>query len=465
MLDGTPVIRDIFYRRQAGDAPNGDIYHTVLLMGYRAGAPGYFALDVTDPNNPKFLWQYVGESRPGRGRAGGTPLGYSYGAPALGQVLVDVGGTLQERAIALLPVGAGEEDAAAARTTGPVGCPARGVGRPPVTGGTTNARSHQRCWSNTGRILTWIDVVTGEVIRTFDESTFNAPLSGGVALVPGDVGTVAERAFLTDADGVMWAVDFSTRRPADWEVRPFYDIFWDDTALAGQPAYAAPIVSSDQDGQLVVVQATGDIDRLDSVSTNRVVSLTEEVTYGAGGSASYNTRMNWELRLRRGEQVTGPLELFEGKIYFATFESASDPTNMCALGQSRIWALDYLAGGATAPSGYTDPTGAFPNPAFESVAGSGVFDTHFRGPFSDQLVLGVGVTQRPTCLSGADEFDPYIGTRYRVGTVGGGTFVLTAQVSGGPASASGGDIGTIQEQLPAPQSYTVVHGFAGDVDN
>lgn len=469
MLDGTPVIRDIFYRRLAGDAPNGDIYHTILIMGFRAGAPGYFALDVTDPTqDPIFLWQYVGEQPRGAGGGAGarvTPLGYSYGAPAMGQVLVDVGGTLQERAIALLPGGSGEVDEERRRTTGPVGCPAQGIGEPPVTRGTTTARSRQRCWTNTGRVLTWVDMVTGEIIRSFDETTFNAPLTGGVALVPGDVGTIAERAFLTDADGVMWAIDFSTRRPADWQVRAFHDIFWDSPALAGQPAYAAPIISTDRDGQFVVVQATGDIDRLDSTDVNRVMSLTEQVTYGMGGTPLYTTNLNWEVRLRRGEQVTGPIELFEGAVYFASFESASDPTNMCALGQSRIWALDYLRGGASPVAGYTDPAGAFPEPHFESTPGTGVFDQHFRGPYSDQLVLGVGITQRPTCLSGAEEPDPYIGTRYRVGDVGGGTFVLRAQVSGGTPDPAAGAIGTVEEQLPAPQSYTTIHGFSGQVDN
>ena len=180
MVDGTPVVRDIFYRRLPNDAPDGDIYHTVLLMGFRAGAPGYFALDVTDPFNPEFLWQFVGDPP-----SSGTPLGYSYGRPAIGQVLVDVNGTLQERAVALLPGGSGELDDERVRTTGPVGCPAQGRGQPPVTSGTTNARSRQRCWSNRGRILTWVDIVTGEVIRTFDEDVFGAPLTGGVALYPG----------------------------------------------------------------------------------------------------------------------------------------------------------------------------------------------------------------------------------------------------------------------------------------
>ncbi len=467
MVDGTPVIRDIYYRRLPTDPPNADIYHTVLVMGFRAGAPGYFALDITDPFNPEFLWQFVGEQATGRG--GGatrrvTPLGLSYGRPAIGQVLVDVGGVLQERAVALLPGGAGSVDEETARTTGPVGCPAQGIGQPPVTDGTTTARSRQRCWSNTGRILTWVDIVTGEIIRTFDETVFNAPLTGGVAMYPGDPGTVAERAFLTDADGVIWAVDFSKRRPADWDVRPFHDIFWDAAATEGQPAYDPPVISVDQQGNLVVLIATGDIDRLDGRAANRVVSLTEERTFSSTGVPSFATALNWEIRLRAGEQVTGQLELFQSTVYFASFESGSDPTNLCELGQSRIWAVDYLNEGASPPSGYSDPGAAFPQPRFERTPGTGVFDLHFQGPYTDQLVLGVGVTQRPTCIEGVNESDPYIGARYRVTNVGGGGFELSAQVSGGSTASGGGAVATVTTPLRAPQSFTTVTGFAGRVD-
>lgn len=461
MVDGTPVVRDVFYRREPEDPPNGDIYHTVLVMGFRAGAPGYFALDVTDPFEPKFLWQYVGDPSSGHGS---TPLGYSYGRPAIGQVLVDVGGRLQERAVALLPGGSGEIDEERARTTGPVGCPAQGRGQPPVTQGTTNVRSRQRCWSNRGRVLTWVDIVTGEVIREFDASTFNAPLTGGVALYPGDVGTVAERAFLTDADGVVWAVDFSKRRPSDWDVRPFHDIFWDAGATEGQPAYDPPVISVDNEGNLVVLVATGDVDRLDGRAANRVVSLTEHRTISAEGAPSYSTELNWEIRLREGEQVTGQLELFESTVYFASFESASDPSNLCELGQSRIWAVDYLRGGATPPSGYADPANAFPLPRFERVPDSGVFDLHFQGPFVDQLVLGVGITQRPTCIVGATTSDPYIGARYVVREVGGGQFELSAQISGGSAASTGGSVARLSATLRTPQSFTSVNGFAGRID-
>lgn len=466
MVDGTPVVRDIYYRRLPSDAPSGDIYHTVLVMGLREGAPGYFALDVTDPLNPQFLWQYVGDEPNRAGRPGRTetPLGYTYARPAIGQVLVEVGGTLQERAIALLPGGSGQLDEVRARTNGPIGCPAQGVGTPPVNGGTTNARSRQRCWGSRGRILSWIDLVTGEIIGSFDESTFGAPLTGGVALYPGDVGEIAQRAFFSDADGVMWAVDFSRRRPSQWTVRQFHDIFWDGGATEGQPSYDPPVVSVDLQGNLVVMTGTGDIDQLEGTAQNRVVSLTELRSFNSMGVPSYTQSVNWEVRLRPGEQVTGAIELFGGRAYFATFESTSNPLDPCALGQSRIWAVDYLNRGASPPSGYSDVINRFPNAGFETFPGSGVFNRHFQGPFIDQITLGVGVTQRPTCIDGVSETDPYIGNRYRVTNVGGGTFELTAQVSGAGARPGDGRIATISVQLPAPATFTNMTSFAGRVD-
>lgn len=458
MLDGTPVVRDVFYRRLPTDPPSADSYRTILVMGFRAGAPGYFALDVTDPFNPAFLWQFVGDQSSG---GSSTPLGLSYGRPGLGQVLVEIGGVLQERAVAVLPGGAGLIDEEAARIHGPSGCPVSGAS---ASGGTTGARSRQRCWSKRGRMLTWVDVATGEIIRSFDADDFPAPLTGSVALYPGEVGTVAERAFVVDADGVIWAADFSKRNPANWSVRRFHDVFWDAGGTEGQPSYDPPVVSVDTEGNLVVLVATGDIDQLEGAAANRVVSLLEKRDL-SGAEATYSTELNWELRLRRGEQVTGQLELFEGSVYFASFESSSDTSDACAMGQSRIWALDYLSGEGTAPAGYSDVVGAFPEPRFASEGVEpGEYDMHFLGPFDNQLVLGVGVTQRPTCIEGVNESDPYIGQRYRVTNVGGGAFTLSAQVSGAPRGSYGGEVATINVPLPSPRSFTTVTAFAGRVD-
>ena len=54
-----------------GDAYNGSEWKTVLVGGLGRGGKAYYALDVTDPANPKALWEF--------GTAQDDDLGYSYG--------------------------------------------------------------------------------------------------------------------------------------------------------------------------------------------------------------------------------------------------------------------------------------------------------------------------------------------------------------------------------------------------
>ncbi|MGQ9795427.1 pilus assembly protein [Desulfosoma sp.] len=56
MVDLSPVEWNVFIDRD-GDGKNRE-WRTVLLGGERGGGDVYFALDVTDPDNPKVLWEY-----------------------------------------------------------------------------------------------------------------------------------------------------------------------------------------------------------------------------------------------------------------------------------------------------------------------------------------------------------------------------------------------------------------------
>jgi type IV pilus assembly protein PilY1 len=460
LVDGVPVVRDVFYMRNAGQQPTADpaspaAYRTVLVMGLRGGGPYYFALDVSDPLNPRFLWQYTT-----------CNMGNTFARPAIGQVMVEVGGVVQERAIALLPGGSGEIDESMARATGPIGCPARGIGAPPATGGTTRARERQRCWGAMGRQMHWVDMVTGETLFSFDERTFNAPLTGGVSLFPGGTGAIATRAYITDEDGVLWRLDFSAPRASSWTALPFHDIYWDAGATAGQPAYEPPVVTTDTQGNVVVIQGTGNIDQLDTRADYRVVSLTEYTTVRPDGTSSFRTDLNWEIRLRPGEQVTGPIELFEGVVYFGSFESSSSG-DMCQYGRSRIWGVDYRRSDSSAPIGYVvGPTARFPVGQIETTEGSGRLDGHFIGPFENQIAMGVAITQQVTCTRGTEEIDPYIGTRYHVNGTGGGQFRLTAQVSGRALGTTPGasSVRTITRTLPAPNAYTRILSWVPQAD-
>jgi type IV pilus assembly protein PilY1 len=69
-VDGTVTVGDVY---------DGSAWHTVLVGGLGGGGQSYFALDVTDPANPKAMWEF--------GAALGTStdpdLGYTYGNPII----------------------------------------------------------------------------------------------------------------------------------------------------------------------------------------------------------------------------------------------------------------------------------------------------------------------------------------------------------------------------------------------
>jgi type IV pilus assembly protein PilY1 len=49
-VDGSPTTMDVFFA-------STNTWKTVLVGGLNAGGRGYYALDITDPNNPKGLWE------------------------------------------------------------------------------------------------------------------------------------------------------------------------------------------------------------------------------------------------------------------------------------------------------------------------------------------------------------------------------------------------------------------------
>jgi hypothetical protein len=458
MVDGTPVVRDLLFRRVPGDTAAPDQYHSVLVVGMRAGGNVYVALDVTDPINPTFLWQWTHPE-----------MGQTYGRPGLGQVMVTVGGQLQERAIAVLPGGAGSLDVPLATARGTTGCAALGSSIPtPQPDGVTATRANRRCWAGTtGRSLHVVDVATGEVLRTFDSSTITSPITGGVSMFVGDIGQFATRAFVVDADGVLWHLDMSESNPSAWTFTPMHDLFWADGATSGQPVYDPPVVSIDASGNTVVIVGGGDIDNLESTAANRVVSVTELVNR-ASTPAVLTARVNWEIRLRAGEQVTGPILLYANNVYFGSFLSTSNPANACDYGISRLWGVDYLNASGTIPTGYTTGvTGRFPVAALESTTGSGVFDSFFTEFAPNQILLGVSITQRPSCTTGAEIPDPYLGSRYQISNLRPGEFQLVAQVSGGSTSSSSAtatQVQTISRALPQPAAASRVLQWSGSAD-
>ena len=74
-VDGTPVVGDVY---------DGTKWRTILVSGLNKGGKGYFALDVTDPANPKALWEFCDNSA--MCTQSDANVGYGYGTPVIAKL-------------------------------------------------------------------------------------------------------------------------------------------------------------------------------------------------------------------------------------------------------------------------------------------------------------------------------------------------------------------------------------------
>ena len=78
-IDGPITIADVNFG--GGDSD----WHTILVAGLGAGGKSYFALDITDPTSPKFLWE-VSPSTTNTTTTGFGNLGYAFSNPVVSKL-------------------------------------------------------------------------------------------------------------------------------------------------------------------------------------------------------------------------------------------------------------------------------------------------------------------------------------------------------------------------------------------
>ncbi len=408
LLDGSPIVKDVVWRRtgiNSTDCGSGTTvtgppgtgtcpWHTMLVAGYGSTQQGYYAVDVTSPATPAFQWQLTAM----------PPTNYQiFGKHSATPAIATVNLNGAEVGVAILP---GGSDGSPTSTT--QSCErihhhtGTGTDSEPYTtsGPSYQERSNVRCWGPTatytdpveGRSLSIVRLDTGEIVRVFARATgessghgdFNAtdtlltngvvtdtqldsPMTGTPVVYPNDVGAVATRIFVGDADGTVWRFDVSNPDPTKWFGDAYLDLYnadadtqatsWND----GQPFDVPMVASLDNTGSVVLNIASGTTQTFDTTGIEYLYSVSEKV--GGQGTAGNPTKLrasvNWywspvlpppailanttvtPSQLLEGERVSGPMTVFAGTLYFTTY-FAGNPTQGCSPGRARLWGFDFI---------------------------------------------------------------------------------------------------------------------------
>lgn len=494
MLDGAPVVKDVVLDRTSTQLGDATRWHTMLVAGYGSGAQGYFAVDITDPDNrtpvvagggPQFRWQLT--SVPGSTK---QIFGAHSATPAITTVFADLGdgSGAHEIGVAILPGGSDgspTSGSACDRDSDTSDSPLSSNSTAMPADNAFPARSQVQCWSGNGRSLSVVRLDTGEIIRTFMRTAdapaaiitanklrptpLDSPMTGVPVVYPTDVGAIAQRVYVGDQDGTMWRFDLSSQNPDNWKGELFVDSYNTDPNVVtatpykdGQPISVAPTVAIDDVGNVVVSFATGDQETFTGTGTNFVYSVTEKLSQ-SGGTTSLRANVNWFLRFVDGQRVSGPMAVFDETLYFATFSAPSN-TAVCTLGTPLLWGRDFEIPKDTSSLAL----GGIPrfNPLLTSPAPDYYDPTQgsASSPFAGKIIPGVSINITPTCSDTSTSVnDSYVpgATHYLAQNVNAGSPSLFAQVGG--QNATGQPL-SISVNLPRPVTATTVDSWAAIVE-
>lgn len=524
LLDGPPVVADVpgtvftnadtpVLRRTSTTTVQ---WHRVLLAGGGQAGGFYYALDVTDPTRPRFLWQLSTDFD------GDHLFGSTTPTPAIAIVNITQGGITQQVPVAIM-AGGGTASTVGHCANSLKSVPAANSAallndntNPHLLTGVVASPPDLRCWSmkknqgrSTGNALYVARLDNGQLLAAYlgqkyrgapddDQSAdddddddhhghngnhsgldithdapFRAPITGVPVAFPGQTGEISDRVYVGDADGLLWRLDMSNPDISQWNVKMVWDSYVDDnTSTSGdirEGISITPIVSRDAIGNPVLLIATGDQDNFTrQAKTNHVWSLTEN-------PSTKKVSPNWHIAMPKfGPRVTGPLALFNSSLYFATFLPQAPGGNPCADGYASVWGVDFVRRGTAAvsgsvPAGLTPVTGVWPLPQFPTTGASMVYGLDAA---ERTVIMGVSIGETPTCDTQVASPDPYFGSHTSLTGVSSSSYQVMWQTGAGAGLSTSGTAvkssattpGVQSVQPPPPGQGTRIDSWASIVD-
>ena len=360
-VDGSPTAADVwFYNSPTDTTKSEDKWRTVLVCGLRKGGNTFFALDITDTLNPKYLWQFPNSND----AATLSLIGQSWSEPAIGRVRIEGSdGNLYERWVAFV-----------------------GGGYDPTGKG--------------GKAFFVIDIETGGIIWQFLYNSNDSqmkwmtyPLAAPPTAVDTNSDGYVDKVYIGDLGGQMWVFNVSFNALTNKS-----NSLWTGQRLFTAPVgpneqhkiYYQPAVSSDNSGNPWVYFGTGDIQNPLS-STNppeRFYAVKDdglgnyprteanlEMTNGNTFIPSKDPLKGWYIQLQKSgnslEKVLSKPSIYYHLVYFTTYTYTPSADLCSTTSASKLYAVDYLSGGGALNVDSLSQLSGTPSQMSEQI-GSGV---------------------------------------------------------------------------------------------
>lgn len=342
-------------------AAEGD--QVVLIFGERRGGSSYYALDVTNPDAPVYLWR----------------IGPLISAPAIGSVWSDgdLGQSWSEPEIAKVVIGSEvkyiffigggydslNEDVVPRTTTDPM------KGRAVFV---VDVLTGSRIWE-----YSYTTSVTNDTDGSKHDMTYAIPSS--ISVIDSNGNGYADRLYVGDTGGQIWRFDVGSNSTSSWTGKIIFRSNPGADSSTGRKIIYPPDYVQEI-GYDVIYFGTGDrehprnidtTDRLYAVKDNGnittpltesgLVDVTENLlqlsstTPGEINTILTNLAISsgWYIKLDQnaGEKVLAPASIFAKVAYYTTFSPTStagvelDPC-IPNRGTARVYAVNYLTGEA-----------------------------------------------------------------------------------------------------------------------
>ncbi|MGQ9645239.1 MAG: pilus assembly protein [Thermodesulfobacteriota bacterium] len=333
-VDGSP-------RAYISYGSGGQISRAILIFGERRGGNHYYALDVTDPLSPRYLWK-ISPDLPGF-----AELGQTWSSPIIGKIASSTG----DKWVAFIGGGYDEN-----QDNDPLVLP--------------DAK---------GRAIYVVDVLDGSLVWRYSFQENNQMAFS----IPSDIQRVdtngdgrIDRLYVGDMGGQIWRFDISDPDPAQWTGKI---IFKSNVGGGKRKIFYPPDVTLEKDtgNYEMLFFGTGDrehpkesttINRLYAVkdknpstplTEDHLVDVTQDPLQDVSTSeadkasilSALSTRDGWFIRLEEnpGEKCLSNPVVYYGVVYYTTFAptfgTEGDP---CFVGEgtARLYALRYKSGNA-----------------------------------------------------------------------------------------------------------------------